>query len=212
LGAPSSLLQATRRAVADETRHAKLCFALATQYGGRAVGPGSLNMTGALNDLSIETILRTTIVEGCVGETQAALEASRASNLCKDPVVARVFATIAADESRHAELAWRFVGWLLREYPEQSQLFHATLAQLRPAASDLRRAEQVQEEPGTTELGRLGMLSSAAQARVRRETWAQVIEPCARALGDQHSTAKFHGDLLVQNASEPGPSGHFQVS
>jgi hypothetical protein len=44
LGAPADLLARTAEAQADEIRHAKECFALASAYAGRAIGPGMLGM------------------------------------------------------------------------------------------------------------------------------------------------------------------------
>ncbi len=134
VGAPHLLLERTRAAEADEARHTRLCFTLAAQYGGRDVGPGTLSMLGALDDLSPETILATTVLEGCIGETRAALEAARARELCIDPVVREVLATIAHDESAHAELAWRFAAWLINERPALRAVFEKTLADARELA------------------------------------------------------------------------------
>ncbi len=50
LGAPSDLLQKSHEAAADEIRHARDAFALASHYAGRPVGPGVLPMEGALAD------------------------------------------------------------------------------------------------------------------------------------------------------------------
>ena len=44
LAAPADFLEACTRAQADEIRHARQCFALATRYGGTAVSPGPLAM------------------------------------------------------------------------------------------------------------------------------------------------------------------------
>ena len=45
-GAPPDLVEQAQAAMADETRHAKLCFALAGAYAERPIGPGALDMTG----------------------------------------------------------------------------------------------------------------------------------------------------------------------
>jgi hypothetical protein len=50
-----------------------------------------------------------------VGETVAAAEAAEACEHARDSGVRQILATIAADERRHAELAWRFVGWAIRK-------------------------------------------------------------------------------------------------
>ncbi len=51
-------------------------------------------------------------VEGCVYETWAALSAAHQARHARDGEVRRAFAVIAADEARHAELAWTIDAWL----------------------------------------------------------------------------------------------------
>jgi hypothetical protein len=50
-------------------------------------------------------------LEGCIGESGAALEAAWAAEAAADPVVKSALAGIAEDEARHAALAFRFVAW-----------------------------------------------------------------------------------------------------
>ena len=52
-----------------------------------------------------------------------AAEAAEAAHRCKDPVVKAVLVKIAADEARHAALAWRSLRWLVERHPEGSQAF-----------------------------------------------------------------------------------------
>src|SRR5262249_38820263 len=73
VGAPASLVERSNAALADETLHAKLAFAIASAYAGRAIGPGPLDIVGALSQSSFRDILVTTIREGCIGETIAAV-------------------------------------------------------------------------------------------------------------------------------------------
>lgn len=113
-GAPPDLVDAAREAMADETRHARLCFTLASHYAGRPLGPGSLDLTGRLAATSLEEAVEATVLEGCLGETLAAIEAAVAASTVEDPALAAVLARIADDERRHAELAWRFVAWAVR--------------------------------------------------------------------------------------------------
>ena len=113
LGAPPELVEACARALEDETRHAKQCFALASRYRGEPVGPGPLDVSHSLGPVSLLDVVELVIVEGCAGETSAALEAHEAAQDATDPVIRDVFARIAADEQRHAELAFRFVRWAL---------------------------------------------------------------------------------------------------
>jgi hypothetical protein len=113
LGAPAELVEQCTRALADETDHTKLCFGIASAYAGRAVGPGPLDLSGALETTSLVDVVDLVIAEGCFGETSAALEALDAAETASDPVIVSAYLRIASDEQRHAELAFRFVRWAL---------------------------------------------------------------------------------------------------
>jgi hypothetical protein len=117
LGAPPELVEACTQALADETAHTKLCFGIASAYAGRAIGPGPLDVSNSLNVTSLSDIVDLVIAEGCFGETSAALEALEAADTASDPVIAAAYSQIAADEQRHAELAFRFVAWALEREP-----------------------------------------------------------------------------------------------
>jgi hypothetical protein len=117
LGAPPDLVDAATRALADETAHAKLCFGLASAYAGRAVGPGPLDVSGSLEPSCLGEVVELVLEEGCFGETGAALEALAGARAALDPVIGSACARIAADEERHALLAFRFVAWALSRDP-----------------------------------------------------------------------------------------------
>jgi hypothetical protein len=112
-GAPSALVAAAQQAAADEVEHARLCFALARRYGGEALGPGPLDLTGVSLGGSLGDAVLAAFREGCVGETLAALVAAEQLRVATDPEARACLARIAEDEARHAELAWRFVAWAL---------------------------------------------------------------------------------------------------
>src|SRR5690606_10472224 len=137
LGAPASLIEATTTAMADETRHARLCFGIASAYLGRTVGPGPLSIEGALSDQSLENIVRTAIIEGCIGETLAALELAHAAGCAQEQNLAQMLADIARDEARHAELAFRFVAWAVQMHPHLASLVADELARIRTQAREL---------------------------------------------------------------------------
>ena len=113
LGAPADLIERSNAATRDETAHAKLAFGIASAYAGRDVGPGPLDVRGALDESTLESILVNVIREGCIGETVAAVEAAEALEHAVDPAVRRALAQITDDELRHADLAWQFVRWAL---------------------------------------------------------------------------------------------------
>ena len=115
LGAPPELLDACTQATADETAHARLCFGFASVYAGYGVGPGPLDISGSLDATSLAGVVELVIAEGCFGETSATLEALEAAEVATDSVVALAYVRIAADEQRHAELAFRFVAWALQQ-------------------------------------------------------------------------------------------------
>lgn len=179
LGAPPDLLVATNEAMGDETEHALACFALASTYSGAPTGPGPLSIEGALGSADLETVVRLAIVEGCVGETVAAVEAAEAARHAADPVVRGVLAKIAEDEARHAELAWRFVRWALESAPELAATVESTVAAV------------LAEERGRPALAALpvdeawlahGVARGAVKAEIRRRVVEVVVAPAARAL------------------------------
>jgi hypothetical protein len=113
LGAPAELVEACNRALADETTHTRLCFALASRYAGTKLGPARLEIQHCFEDNSLKSVMRLVLNEGCIGETVAALEALNGADSATDPVVRRVLQRIAHDEQTHAELAFKFMQWAL---------------------------------------------------------------------------------------------------
>jgi hypothetical protein len=107
-GAPPELLERAQRAMSDELAHARACFAVASAYAGRALGPGPLDMRGVEPSPSLAAAAAAAVREGCVNTAQQQAERTR------DPVVRAVLERIARDEADHAELAWRFVAWALQ--------------------------------------------------------------------------------------------------
>jgi hypothetical protein len=113
-GAPPELVERAQRAMGDEIAHARACFALASAYAGRALGPGRLELRGVEPSCSLAEAAAAAVREGCVNETVAALTAQRQAERTADPVVRAVLERIASDEAGHAELAFRFVAWALQ--------------------------------------------------------------------------------------------------
>jgi hypothetical protein len=136
LGAPPELVDACTRALGDETAHTKLCFALASAYAGHAVGPGPLDVSHSLELSSLGDIVDLVIVEGCFGETSAALQALEAADGAQDPVIVAAYAQIARDEQRHAELAFQFVRWALAQDQSSAVRTRIQSALARPGTSD----------------------------------------------------------------------------
>ena len=60
---------------------------------------------------SLVEIARENAVEGCVRETAGAVVAARDAGRFEDPRLREIFAAIAVDERRHANLAWAVDDW-----------------------------------------------------------------------------------------------------
>jgi len=123
LGAPSWLVEKTQRALADEIVHARRTFAWAGALGGEAVGPGTLLEAVApfpgsstLEGLAAE-LLRDVFRGGCIGETLAAHDAHEKSLTAPLAELRAYYTGIAADEARHAALAFETVLWLVATFP-----------------------------------------------------------------------------------------------
>jgi hypothetical protein len=115
VGAPARLLHETLAAGRDEIRHAELCFALASAYAGEPLEPDRFPIDAQLPvDRTLEAIVAETVVEGCIGETLAALQARAQLDTARDPAVRAALEATVEDETRHAELAWRVVAWAIR--------------------------------------------------------------------------------------------------
>lgn len=178
VGAPPELLLATSQAMSDETRHAQLAFGLARRFGAVDVGPGALQVQGSLDELDLKSITLTTLLEGCIGETVAALEAKLALEHVRDAGLAEVLGTIARDESNHALLAWRFVQWALGAQPELA----AEVMNL--ARVELQRASiaTVHSSPTDEALLAYGVVGDGARAQLRAAALKDVVLPCLEVL------------------------------
>lgn len=109
-GAPAKLVEAARRAIADELAHAGAVGRLAYAYGAVAEAPQIEECVEPdLEQLAIENA-----AEGQVGETFGALVATCQGRAASDPDVRTVYARIAIDEARHAALAHHLAPWFER--------------------------------------------------------------------------------------------------
>ncbi|HMI89181.1 MAG TPA: hypothetical protein VK550_34115 [Polyangiaceae bacterium] len=180
LGAPAALIEAANAAIADETTHAQLAFSMASAYADRPVGPGALCIEGALEASSLRDVLVATIREGCLGETVSAIQATEVRQCVTDPALRAVLTTIADDETRHAQLSWRFVQWALGRGDEALEQtardeFERLRADVDPAPLPTLDARELELLAGGAMPERLG-------AHIRSECVKHVILPCAEAL------------------------------
>ncbi len=176
LGAPSDLVAGAQRAALDEVRHAKLCFALASAYRGQELGPSALPLGGEV-ELSADpaAVAAATVRRGCIGDAIAASLAAEACARAHDPAVKGVLALIAEDEARHAELAWRAVGWLLEEGGDRVRI---AVERAFAEASIARRSPPVGQPKNSAAMAH-GRLDGATAAEVIARTFEEVITPNA---------------------------------
>jgi hypothetical protein len=191
LGAPHELVSSAQRALADEVRHARLCYTLASRYADEALGPGPLAVP-AFSRRSLRQAALDTAREGCIAETVAAFVAGERLARARDPLVVRTLRGIVADEQRHAELAWRFVRWAVDRDPSIA----APLASLfEQAAREVHSSLQHQPPCLAPDLlAAHGQLSEHERASLTRQAMAQLIEPCAKKLtGSEHQRGPLSG-------------------
>lgn len=137
-GAPADLVTRARDAAADEVRHAALMQEQAARFGASPfaceVEPRPVR--------SLFSIALENAVEGCLRETYGALVAHHQALAARDRPLAAVMATIAEDESRHAELSWAIASWIEPRLTdaERHQLRFAQLAALAELRAEMQRA------------------------------------------------------------------------
>ncbi len=105
--APADLIARARQAIVDEIDHATRVGALAMRFGGTVPAVQVTPHTErSLYDVALENA-----VEGCVRETYGVVDALYRSQQAQAPEVRALFARIAQDETRHAELSWDIAAW-----------------------------------------------------------------------------------------------------
>jgi hypothetical protein len=113
LDAPLDLVAEAQRASLDELAHYRSCIAQVRRLSGTEVRLGALLADGCLDSTSLEDLVSTNVLEGCIGETLAATIVSERARRAPVQELRVMFAGIAADEERHAALAFRILRWAL---------------------------------------------------------------------------------------------------
>ncbi|HTN92604.1 MAG TPA: ferritin-like domain-containing protein [Sorangium sp.] len=213
VGAPARLVRGAQKAMADEIRHAELCFALAAAYSGTAVGPSALPVEGGLGRTDLAAIAVAAVREGCVGETMASLIARAAEEGAGDPAVRAVLAEIAADEAVHAGLSWQFVAWAIAEGGES---VHAAVARaFEEEAARVLAGGAGADAPSDPVVRHHGRLSPRESQAARREAMSAVILPCARSLlarlgaAEPRVRPEMHGRDLLGGTVRDEAAGSF---
>ena len=168
LGADASLVAQAQAAADDERRHARQMTALAHAHRvvpatvSCTVGPRPTRLTLAIDNA----------VEGCIRETWGALLAHHQAAHATSPTLRAAFATIATDETRHAELAHAIADWLVPQLDEETQ---RVVARAATAAIEQLRATAGRDGDALTHR-RLGLPSRAVAMtlldRMQRHLWS----------------------------------------
>lgn len=173
LGAPAALLAEVQAAGADEVRHARLAFGLASRFAGTTLGPGPLPLTDLRLTGDLAAFAAATVREGCIAETLSALMVGEAAEHSDDAEERAVLAVLARDETKHAQLAWQIVRWALDT-----------------GGSSVRAAVSEAFRDAPRYSGQGGLLPEEAAREVVRRGWAEVIQPAAAALLGEASSGR----------------------
>ncbi len=150
----------------DEILHARSAARLARRFG---TTPPSVRLSAApsrgMLALAIENAR-----EGCVGESFAALTAHWQAATADDPDVRTHLRRVAADETRHAELAWEIDAWLRTRLAPRER---AHLEAVR--ADELARIAVAIEAPPDAELASTAGLPPPTVARALHRAFAQEV-------------------------------------
>ena len=166
-GAPAVLVRESQEAGLDELEHARLAFALASQYAGQELAPGNLDIGGAL-DADANDFVDSLVLEGCIGESVAAAIAAAHAEATGDEAVRVVLERVIADETRHAALAWKTLRWAM------SQGGDAVVARVERL---LRSAEREAVPHHTVVLGCDDVPTAQDEAAIRAAALRSVVRP-----------------------------------
>ena len=114
--APKELIHRCLQAADDEYRHTRMFLALAQQFNEE---PPPIVREKTSQDLF--HVALNNAVEGCVFETWSALKAHHQAMRCKNPTLKKIYAMVAADETRHGQLAWDMHSWFMTQLSSKNQ-------------------------------------------------------------------------------------------
>jgi hypothetical protein len=125
-------------------------------------------------------VARAALVEGCIGETLAAVVALEQAQHASDGPIRAALLEVAEDETRHAELAFRFVVWALAR---GGQRLRETLR--REVEQRLQELpEPSRSDLATTVLHHYGRLGADEQRTLYRQAYDQILRPALATLLD----------------------------
>jgi hypothetical protein len=212
LAAPAELVAAAHTAALDEVKHARACFGVASRFAGAARGPGALPELPSDLECDLLQALVATIHEGCVGETLSAIVVEERARVAGDEHIKATMLEIAADEVRHAELAWQFVAWALDGGGgafdgEVRDAFELALTRAARVALGLRSPPAARGAAGEAPvsdflLHHFGRLSDAEQGSLHLQAINEVLRPAVAALLEA-GRAPSQAPLQMPGLGEP---------
>lgn len=179
LGGPPRLLDGMLRAGQDEIDHARRCFTLASRFAARDLGPGPLRAISP-RPTTWAHLMVDTFLEGCVGETIAALIAERAMGRTRDSDCLETLHVIATDESHHAALAWSTLRWAIQQGDPDA--IPALQKAARLARRRIKSARTHQPTEATRIMARFGQLTESEKTQAAADAWRFIIDPMLHSL------------------------------
>lgn len=184
IGATPQLLTNSQNAAIDEIRHAKISYGFANKFLKTHFEPGPINIDDSLPKLDLKGIVHSIIEEGCIEETIAAAEARFGAYVAKDPATKLVMTEISDDETRHAQLAWDTIRWIIKKFPE----LHSFVLEIFEVELESRFAHVSKIFEGSitelcmpnninTILHDHGILANEDRAAIRRAVIKTIIQP-----------------------------------
>jgi len=138
-------------------------------------------MDGAMDEGDdLASFLRRVIREGCVGETVAAVEAGEGAGRARDSHVRKTLETIGADESMHADLAWRTVLWAQNTFGETARV--VICDEIARLADEMGSVQETRRTKHDETLLDHGVVTANVRAQVRRATLKSVVLPCLKMI------------------------------
>ena len=162
-GAPANLIQRCMVAAEEEQKHTLLMDTLAKTYGGSRPEPRS-DQPG--NTALLEVALHNA-VEGCVQEAWAACVALHQS-LRADESLQPIFAQIAKDEIKHAQLSWDLHKWFCNQLTAEER------KQIQQAQVNAIRQLQTQVPTNHPDATFLGLFIPEQEIALRRKFTEQL--------------------------------------
>jgi hypothetical protein len=200
LGAPPELVAASVRASADEVRHAKRCFGLASAYANTSIGPGALELRDCLptGPIELRAVALDLAIEGCIVETVSTLLLAAARDRARDGAVRAVLTELVRDEETHVELAWQALAWMVARGGDE---LRRALAEVFEHAEFWVRSEPIERAGDPVLLRAHGYLATRERRAIALQVIEQLVLPAARALLSMNEPDfRSEGTIRVQDS------------